>query len=141
MVGEPMEQYRRIKPLYKDALLVLRDHAGYLMLYNDARKAAQVLELEYAGNGPFRIAKSLLEGVLDRLVAHGHRVAVVIDPAVDDPANAKQVDLWDVLCEEGNVMGEPMRDYVTWAKAYTRSPPKISYWLIALTLPCASRRP
>jgi hypothetical protein len=145
-VHEPVEEYRRIKPLYKDALLVLRDHQGYLMLYRDAQRAAEVLQVGYNGTGAFRIAKSMLETVLDQLVKAGHRVAVVIDPHVDDPRMAKQTDLWDALATEatlveepgavenrewtgmdGNeclwgdgMVEEPTADYGDWARRYTR---------------------
>lgn len=108
---EPTEQYRRIKPLYKDALLILRDHQGYLMLYRDAERAAAVLQVEYTGNGAFRIAKSMLERVLDDLVKANYRVAVVIDPNVDDPRVAKQVDLWDMISTDATVVGEPAEGY------------------------------
>jgi len=97
LAAEPVEQYRRIKPLYKDALLILRDHQGYFMMYNDAKRACELIGLEYGGNGLFRIANSCLENVLDQLVRAGNRVAMVIDPAVDDPANARQTDLWDAI--------------------------------------------
>lgn len=99
VVAEPVEQYRRIKPQYRDALLILRDHAGYLMLYRDAEKAATVLGVGYDGANRFHIAESALSGVLDKLVAGGHRVAVVIDPLVNDPRNGKQVDLYDMMVE------------------------------------------
>lgn len=111
-LAEPQEQYRRIKPLYKDALLILRDHQGYLMLYRDAQRAAEVLQVDHNGTAAFRIAKSMLEMVLDQLVRAGHRVAVVIDPHVDDPRMARQVDLWDELATEATVVGEPQAPYV-----------------------------
>lgn len=111
-MAEPQEQYRRIKPLYKDALLILRDHQGYLMLYRDAQRAAEVLQVDHNGTAAFRIAKSMLEMVLDQLVRAGHRVAVVIDPHVDDPRMARQVDLWDELATEATVVGEPQAPYV-----------------------------
>ena len=110
-VSEPVEQYRSLKRLYLDALLVLRDHQGYMMLYKDAQRAANVLKLDYPGNGPFRIAKNRLEFVLDELVRAGYRVAVVIDPKVDDPRNAKQVDLWDAIDTEVTVVAEGLPEY------------------------------
>lgn len=108
VVAEPVEQYRRIKPQYRDALLVLRDHQGFLMLYRDAQQAARILGVEYPGNGAFRIAKSMLEHVLNELVKCGHRVAVVVDPVVDDPRNARQSDLWDEIPQEETLVGEPV---------------------------------
>lgn len=108
LVCEPVEQYRRIKPQYRDALLVLRDHQGFLMLYRDAQQAARILGVEYPGNGAFRIAKSMLEHVLNELVKCGHRVAVVVDPVVDDPRNARQSDLWDEIPQEETLVGEPV---------------------------------
>lgn len=116
VLAEPVEQYRTLKRLYLDALLVLRDHSGYLMLYKDAQRAAAVLNVDYPGNGPFRIAKSRLEYVLDELVKNGHRVAVVIDPKVDDPRNAKQVDLWDAVDTEATVVQEPAAEWRVYAK-------------------------
>jgi DNA-binding XRE family transcriptional regulator len=107
-VGEPLEQYRRIKPQFKHSLLVLRDHLGYLMLYRDAERAAKVIGVAYPGNGPFRIAKCMLEQVLDRLVANGFRIAVVIDPVIDDPRNARQSDLWDEIPAEETLVSEPV---------------------------------
>jgi DNA mismatch repair ATPase MutS len=107
-VGEPLEQYRRIKPQFKHSLLVLRDHLGYLMLYRDAERAAKVIGVAYPGNGPFRIAKCMLESVLDQLVAQGFRIAVVIDPVIDDPRNARQSDLWDEIPVEETLVSEPL---------------------------------
>lgn len=111
MACEPLEQYRRMKPQFRHSLLVLRDHSSYLMLYGDAQKAADVLGVGYSGNGPFRIADSMLENVLDRLVRAGHRVAVVMDPHVNDPRNAKQTDLWDALAEDASIVSEPAAPY------------------------------
>jgi DNA-binding XRE family transcriptional regulator len=106
-VSEPLAQYRRLKPQFKHSLLVLRDHLGYLMLYRDAERAAKVIGVQYPGNGPFRIAKCMLEPVLDQLVAQGFRIAVVIDPVIDDPRNARQSDLWDEIPSEETVVNEP----------------------------------
>ncbi|MGH8227396.1 MAG: DNA mismatch repair protein MutS, partial [Steroidobacteraceae bacterium] len=90
-----MQQYLRIKAQYPDALLFYRMGDFYELFYDDARRAAELLDITLTARGqsagkpipmagiPYHAA----EGYLARLVRLGESVALC--EQVGDPATAK----------------------------------------------------
>lgn len=107
-----MEQYLQIKAQYPDAFLFYRLGDFYEMFYEDATKAAQILELTLTSRNknatdpipmcgvPFHSAS----GYIDRLVEQGYKVAIC--EQVEDPKLTKGMVKREVvqLVTPGTVM-------------------------------------
>lgn len=107
-----MEQYLKIKAQYKDAFLFYRLGDFYEMFYEDAIKAAQILELTLTSRNrnaddpipmcgvPYHAA----QGYIDTLIEQGYKVAIC--EQVEDPKTAKGMVKREVvqLVTPGTVM-------------------------------------
>lgn len=107
-----MEQYHKIKAQYKDAFLFYRLGDFYEMFYEDAIKAAQILELTLTSRNrnaddpipmcgvPYHAA----QGYIDTLIEQGYKVAIC--EQVEDPKTAKGMVKREVvqLVTPGTVM-------------------------------------
>ena len=93
-----MEQYFRIKKEYQDALLFFRLGDFYEMFYEDAKRAAPVLEIALTSRQkvpmcgvPYHAADTYLA----KLLKNGFKVAIC--EQVEDPKQAKGVVKRDVV--------------------------------------------
>lgn len=107
-----MEQYLKIKANYQDAFLFYRLGDFYEMFYDDAIKAAQILELTLTSRNrnaddpipmcgvPYHAA----QGYIDTLIEQGYKVAIC--EQVEDPKTAKGMVKREVvqLVTPGTVM-------------------------------------
>jgi DNA mismatch repair protein MutS len=87
-----MEQYLRIKKQHLDSLLFFRMGDFYEMFYDDAKRAAPVLEIALTSRQKIPmcgIPYHAAEVYLTRLLKHGIKVAIC--EQVEDPAKAKGV--------------------------------------------------
>ncbi len=90
-----LKQYHEIKAKYKDAILFFRMGDFYEMFYEDAKKAARVLEIALTSRNKNKddgvpmcgVPVHAAENYLTRLVQAGYRVAVC--EQVEDPKEAK----------------------------------------------------
>lgn len=98
-----MQQYFKIKDLYKDAILFYRLGDFYEMFFEDAKTAARELELVLTGRDCGQEERAPMCGVpfhaadtyIARLVAKGYKVAVC--EQMEDPALAKGIVTRDVI--------------------------------------------
>ena len=98
-----MQQYFRIKELYKDAILFYRLGDFYEMFFEDAKVASRELELVLTGRDCGQEERAPMCGVpfhaadtyIARLVAKGYKVAVC--EQTEDPAAAKGIVTRDVI--------------------------------------------
>ena len=113
-----MKQYLRIKADYKDAFLFFRFGDFYEMFFEDAIKAAQILEITLtkrdADTPMCGVPYHAAEGYIKTLVDHGYKVAIC--EQVEDPKKAKGVVKREVvqLITPGTIMESSMledKDY------------------------------
>ena len=98
-----MQQYFKIKELYKDAILFYRLGDFYEMFFEDAKIASRELELVLTGRDCGQEERAPMCGVpfhsadtyIARLVAKGYKVAVC--EQTEDPATAKGLVSRDVI--------------------------------------------
>ena len=98
-----MQQYFKIKDLYKDAVLFYRLGDFYEMFFEDAKIASRELELVLTGRDCGQEERAPMCGVpfhaadtyIARLVAKGYKVAVC--EQLEDPALAKGIVTRDVI--------------------------------------------
>ncbi|MEW6183322.1 MAG: DNA mismatch repair protein MutS [Bacillota bacterium] len=90
-----MQQYTEIKKQYPDAILLFHLGDFYEMFYDDAQKAAPVLEVALTGRSSGKLGRvpmcgvpcHSVDGYIARLVAHGFKVAIC--EQLEDAAQAK----------------------------------------------------
>ena len=113
-----MKQYLRSKADYKDAFLFFRLGDFYEMFFEDAIKAAQILEITLtkrdADTPMCGVPYHAAEGYIKTLVDHGYKVAIC--EQVEDPKKAKGVVKREVvqLITPGTIMESSMledKDY------------------------------
>ena len=111
-----MKQYLRIKADYQDAFLFFRLGDFYEMFYEDAIKAAQILEITLTKRDASQkdpipmcgVPYHSAEGYIKKLVEQGHKVAIC--EQVEDPKKAKGVVKREViqLITPGTIMESSM---------------------------------
>jgi DNA mismatch repair protein MutS len=91
-----MQQWREVKARHPDALVFFRVGDFYELFNEDAEEGARLLDLTLTSrnNGSSRaplagVPAHALQGYLQRLIAHGRRVAIC--DQVEDPAQAKGI--------------------------------------------------
>ena len=90
-----MQQYLRIKAQHADTLLLYRMGDFYEVFHDDAKRAAQLLDITLTARGQSNgapipmagIPYHALDGYLAKLIAHGEAVAIC--EQIGDPATAK----------------------------------------------------
>jgi DNA mismatch repair protein MutS len=117
MTTPAMQQYKRIKAEYPDAVLFFRMGDFYEMFYDDARIASKVLGLALTsrtkGEGAVPMAgipHHALDTYLAKMIRAGHRVAIC--DQVEDPALAKGLVKRDItrLVTPGTLTDDALLD-------------------------------
>jgi len=130
-----LKQYFAIKEKYPDAVLFFRMGDFYEMFFDDAVRAAPVLEIALTSRSKHQgldipmcgVPYHAAEGYINRLINHGLKVAVC--DQIEDPRQAKGLVAREVtrVVTPGMVVSEQMDD------------PKIPRYLAALTFAPAER--
>ena len=113
-----MQQYLRLKAQYPDVLLFYRMGDFYELFYDDAKRAARLLDITLTARGqsagqPIPMAGvpfHSVEGYLRKMIAAGYKVAIC--EQMEDPAAAKGVIRREVvrLMTPGTLTDDPLLD-------------------------------
>ncbi|HXK45026.1 MAG TPA: DNA mismatch repair protein MutS, partial [bacterium] len=98
-----LRQYHEIKKKYKDCILFFRLGDFYEMFYDDAKKAAGILDLVLTSRDAGKSGKIPMCGLpfhaadsyIARLIKHGYKVAIC--EQTEDPSKAKGIVKREVI--------------------------------------------